>query len=57
MYLIFLVFHCQALSDQIRLNEEFSEYRWVSEGEIPSMDINDVTLDTLHKIGSWRTAR
>jgi len=57
MYLIFLVFHCRALSDQIHLNEEFSEYRWVSEEEVPSMDLNEVTLDTLRGLGPWETAR
>jgi len=51
MYLIFLVFNCQAMSEQIRLNEEFSEYRWASEAELPSMDLNEVTIDTLSRIG------
>ncbi len=36
--------------DRIRLNEEFSEYRWVSEAELPSLDLNEVTVDTLSRI-------
>lgn len=54
MYLIFLVFHCESASDLILLNEEFSEYRWVSEGELQSMDLNEVTQDTLRRIGPWK---
>jgi nucleoside triphosphatase len=57
MYLIFLVFHCQALSEQIRLNAEFAEYRWVSEADVRSMHLNEVTLDTLRRIGPWEQAR
>jgi nucleoside triphosphatase len=54
MYLIFLVFHCQAVSEQIRLNAEFSEYRWVREEYLSSMELNDVTRDTLSRIGPWK---
>lgn len=53
VYLIFLIFHCQLLSDQIRLNEEFSEYRWVSQADIELMVLNDVTVDTLNRMGPW----
>jgi nucleoside triphosphatase len=54
MYLIFLVFHCQAMSELIHLNEEFSAYRWVSEAELPTLDLNEVTVDTLSRIGWGR---
>ena len=47
IYLIFLVFHCRAASEPIRLNEEFSEYRWVSQKDWYDLDLNQETLDTL----------
>jgi nucleoside triphosphatase len=50
MYLIFLIFHCRAASESIRLNEEFSEYRWLKEGEWGSLDLNLETIDTLARI-------
>ena len=53
MYLIFLVFHCEAASLEVRLNQEFSAYRWVGEGDLSSLDLDDVTLDTLRRIGPW----
>jgi nucleoside triphosphatase len=54
MYLIFLVFHCNARSETILLNEEFDEYRWVSEQELASLELNEVTRDTLRRIGPWK---
>ncbi len=53
VYMIFLVFHCRALDSRITLNEEFSDYRWVSETEIRDYQLNTETLDTLEKIGDW----
>lgn len=54
MYLIFLVFHCLAASDQIRLNAEFSEYRWVRQDDLASLELNDVTRDTISRIDVWK---
>jgi len=47
MYLIFLVFHCRAINEQLHLNEEFSECRWVNEVDWNSLDLNRETVDTL----------
>jgi nucleoside triphosphatase len=49
MYIIFLVFNCQAQAGRIHLNEEFSEYKWVKPEEVTSLDLNEVTHDTLIK--------
>jgi nucleoside triphosphatase len=54
MYLIFLVFHCAAISRDIILNEEFSEFRWVRQGDLAGMDLNEVTQDTLRRMGPWK---
>jgi nucleoside triphosphatase len=53
IYMIFLVFHCKAAHEAIRLNEEFVEYRWVSEGELGELDLNAETRDTLERIDPW----
>lgn len=53
VYMIFLVFHCRAAGDQIQLNEEFSEYRWVSQVEVQNMALNVETADTLRRLSSW----
>jgi len=56
-YMIFLVFHCWAASEAIRLNAEFSEYRWVRQDDLASMELNDVTRDTLSRIVAWEAPR
>lgn len=49
LYIIFLVFDCQTQVGRIHLNEEFSEHKWVKPEEISSLDLNEVTHDTLTK--------
>lgn len=53
VYMIFLLFHCRAASDKIQLNEEFSEYCWVSEVDLQRLDLNVETADTLRRLGAW----
>ncbi len=55
VYMIFLVFHCRAASESIRLNDEFVEHRWLTEDGVRGMDLNPETLDTLGRIG-WDPA-
>lgn len=57
VYMIFLFFHCTARSEHLRLNEEFSEYRWISEDEIAALALTEETVDTLARLGAWRDAR
>jgi len=57
VYMIFLIFHCQAQNEFIELNEEFSEYCWVGESEVYDLDLNPETIDTLQKIGPWSNLR
>lgn len=45
--MIFLIFHCVAQSEEIKLNSEFTEYRWVSQKEVFKLDLNVETIDTL----------
>jgi nucleoside triphosphatase len=53
VYMIFLLFHCKALSDQLQLNEEFTEYRWVNAEEIQGLELNEETRDTLDRLELW----
>ncbi len=55
MYLIFLVFHCRATGEQLNLNEEFSEYRWVQEKDWYTLDLNWETKDTLARIRPYES--
>ena len=54
VYMIFLLFHCTAVDEELNLNDEFVEYRWVAEGETNELDLNDETIDTLRRLGPWR---
>lgn len=53
VYMIFLLFHCTASSEDLRLNEEFAEYRWVREDDLAGMELNGETIDTFKQLGPW----
>lgn len=53
VYMVFLLFHCVAASESICLNEEFEEYRWVSESDLEALELNAETIDTLSRLGPW----
>ena len=53
VYMIFLLFHCRARSEDLELNEEFIEYRWVEEGAVHELELNRETEDTLRRLGRW----
>jgi hypothetical protein len=36
---------------QKRKNEEFVEYAWVSPADLPGLDLNPITVDTLRRLG------
>ena len=56
VYMIFLVFTCIAESEEISLNEEFSDYRWLPESDYGSLEMNVETIDTLKWIYKHGTA-
>lgn len=51
VYMIFLLFHCIACDERLRLNDEFVDYRWLAEDEIGELDLNEQTVDTLYRLG------
>ena len=53
LYMIFLVFHCRAQTEELDLNPEFVEYAWVKEEETAPMELNSETVDTLERLGPW----
>lgn len=57
VYMIFLVFRCQAASDAVRLNDEFEAYAWVPTADMPRYDLNETTVDTLRRAGVWSQNR
>ena len=52
-YMIFLLFHCRIAEGEIKLNDEFTEYRWVAEKDIGELVLNPETVDTLSRLG-WK---
>ena len=56
IHMTFLLFHCETLGQPITLNEEWVEWRWVSEEDASNLDLNKETQDTLARIGSWSAA-
>lgn len=54
VYMIFLLFYCRAVDEDIVLNDEFSEYKWVREDDVKNLSVNSETKDTLLKIGDWK---
>lgn len=60
VYMIFLIFTCTTDTTDIVLNQEFSEYHWVTAEDLSDMDLNIETIDTLEilwgKFGSNRHA-
>lgn len=53
VYMIFLLFHCTARSDDVSLNDELDDYRWVGEDDLGELDLNSETRDTLDRLGAW----
>lgn len=53
LYMIFLLFHCRADSEDLQLCPEFVDCRWVAEQDTNSMDLNSETIDTLGRLDSW----
>ena len=51
VYMIFLLFNCRVVGEQIRLNQEFDAYRWVAPDTLIDLNLNVETLDTLKQIG------
>ncbi|MDA8019860.1 MAG: nucleoside triphosphatase NudI [Thermoanaerobaculia bacterium] len=50
IYMIFLLFHCRAVQEELDLNDEFSEYRWLHDDEVTELDLNEQTRDTLDRL-------
>ncbi len=51
IYMIFLLFHCRAVTEEVRLNEEFSEFAWVPDARLLEYDLNPETRDTFEQLG------
>ncbi|MFU2317185.1 nucleoside triphosphatase NudI [Rahnella sp. PCH160] len=51
IYMIYLIFTCQAKNTEITLNEEFETYAWVHKDDLPGYDLNEATRITLKQRG------
>ena len=50
VYMIFLLFNCSVVGEDIKLNQEFDAYRWVTPDTLVGLDLNVETIDTLKQI-------
>ena len=51
LHMVFLVYECTLADPAITLNEEFSEAGWFSLGELSTLELNELTRDTLARAG------
>jgi nucleoside triphosphatase len=51
LHMIFLVYRCTPASNEIVLNEEFSEYGWFRRDELEALPLNPLTRATLSQGG------
>jgi nucleoside triphosphatase len=49
--MVFLLFDCRVATGEPRLNEEFSEFAWVSREKLGDYDLNPETRDTFRRLG------
>ena len=47
--MIFLIFDCVAINDEIILNDEFEEYKWVKIEDLSEYDLNEATRITFEQ--------
>lgn len=52
LYMIHLIFDCKSLGDEVKINEEFDEYKWVTIEKLKEFDLNEATIKTFDK-KSW----
>lgn len=53
IYMIFLIFGCRALSENVVIGEEFESYAWVGREDLAAYDLNAETRDTFIKLGVY----
>ena len=51
IHMMFLLFSCQAASNDVVLNAEFEEYRWARQDELGDYDLNVETVKTFSRLG------
>jgi nucleoside triphosphatase len=51
IYMIYLLFDCVAVNDEVVINEEFEDYAWVKVDDLKRYDLNRATRKTFIKKG------
>jgi len=51
IYMIYLIFDCTAINQEIKLNDEFEKYAWVKKELLVDYDLNDATKITFKQKG------
>lgn len=50
VYMVYLVFECEAVNKQVELGDEFEEYVWVELSEVFEYELNEATRDTFERL-------
>jgi nucleoside triphosphatase len=55
LHMIFLVYRCTLASENLSLNDEFSESAWFTPTELADLELSQLTRDTLSQAGLLAT--
>jgi len=50
VYMIYLIFYCKAIIDEVVLNEKFNEFKWVKIEDLIKYYLNDATRITFEQM-------
>jgi nucleoside triphosphatase len=54
IHMIYLIFHCKADREVVKLNAEFTEHCWVPPGSLGEYDLNEATRQTFTELDLMR---
>jgi len=49
VYMIYLIFDCIALSGDVKINDEFEDFKWVKKEDLSDYDLNEATRITFER--------
>jgi 8-oxo-dGTP diphosphatase len=49
-YLLFIGYSCQALSEEIKVSEEHTDFQWVTKEEFLALDAEDYLIDFVERV-------
>lgn len=53
VYMVYNIYDCQYAGGEVKLNDEWEEYRWVNPGDLKKLKFNEPTIKTFKMKGWW----